>query len=218
MRGDVYLKVLVACECSQVVTTAFRNQGHDAFSCDLQPCYGNLPQYHIQDDVLKILDDDWDLIIAHPPCTYLSSVSNRFFNVDIYGESAINRIKLREEALKFFLKFTQVKCKKVCIENPVGYANTHYRPPDQIINPWYFGDPYEKRTCLWLKGLNPLISTHIVLPEERVYFRSGKSLPGWYARSSHFDSLTRSNIRSKTFPGIAAAMSLQWSENPVFFL
>lgn len=211
------MKVLVACECSQVVTLAFRELGHEAFSCDLQECYGGHSEWHIKDDVLKILNDNWDLIIAHPPCTYLSVVGNAYFDISRYGDYARERLKLRQEAFEFFLKFTNLECQKVCIENPCGYTNTHYRKTDQIINPYQFGDPYEKRICLWLKGLNPLIDTCYTLPEERFYFASGHSNPTWYARLYNLPKAERQKLRAQTFPGIARAMASQWSDTPKYW-
>ena len=169
------MNVLIACEESQRVCAAFRNKGHNAFSCDIIEPSGGHPEWHIMLDVLPILnpDDDgeticiafttmndvvhiiprWDLIIAHPPCTYLTTTGNRWFNVEKYGEKAIQRTKDREDAVNFFMALANADCDKICIENPVGIMSTRWRKPDQIIQPYQFGDPFEKRTCLWLKGL-----------------------------------------------------------------
>ena len=203
------MKVLVACEESQRVCIAFREKGHEAYSCDIEPCSGGHPEWHIQDDVLKHLDKGWDLIIAHPPCTYLTVTGNRWFNVERYGEKAIKRINDREDAIKFFLQFANNQCNKIAIENPVGIMSSIWRKPDQIIQPYMFGDAAEKKTCLWLKGLPNLIPTNQVKPPERIYFKSGKSMPEWYAKCWHL-SKERTKIRSKTFEGIAKAMAEQW--------
>jgi hypothetical protein len=222
------MKVLVACEESQEVCKAFREKGHEAYSCDIQECSGGHPEWHIQSDVLPLLngncefvtvddqkhsvDGKWDLIIAHPPCTYLTVTGNRWFNVERYGDKAVQRIKDRKEAAKFFMAFANADCDNIAIENPVGYMSTYWRKPDQIIQPWMFGDAEEKKTCLWLKGLPNLIETNIVTPPDRVRFNSGKSMPKWYADAWHLPKEERSKLRSKTFPGIAKAMANQWAE------
>jgi hypothetical protein len=151
----------------------------------------------------------WDLIIAHPPCTYLTVTGNRWFNVEKYGEKAIKRMQLREEAKDFFMAFVNADCEHIAIENPVGIMSTAYRKPNQYIQPWWFGDPYEKRTGLWLKNLPALVATNPVKPEPRQQFKSGKSLPAWY---SNLPVKDRERIRSQTFPGIAQAMAIQWSK------
>lgn len=221
------MKILVACEESQAVTIELRRLGHEAYSCDLEPCSGGHPEWHIQGDVLPIIngncefetadgqrqriDGKWDLIIAHPPCTYLTVTGNRWFNVERYGDRAEKRIKDREEAAKFFMAFVNANCAHVAIENPVGYMSTYWRKPDQIIQPWMFGDSAEKKTCLWLKGLRCLMETNVVNPPERVKFDSGKSMPKWYADAWHLSKEERAKLRSKTFPGIARAMAEQWA-------
>lgn len=218
--------VLVACEESQAVCNAFRAKGHIAFSSDIQECSGGHPEWHIKGDALPLLNGNcdfftqdggfryimgkWDLIIAHPPCTYLTVTGNRWFNVERYGENAIKRIADREEAAKFFMEFVNADCEHIAIENPIGYMSTEYRKPDQIIQPYMFGDAFEKKTCLWLKGLKPLTPTNIVEPPERVKFDSGKSMPKWYADAWHLSKEERARLRSKTFPGIAKAMAEQW--------
>lgn len=203
------MKVLVACEESQRVCSAFRKRGHEAYSCDILDCSGGHPEWHIKDDVLKHLDG-WDLIIAHPPCTYLTVTGNRWFNVEKYGDKAIKRIEERDQAAKFFMEFVNAPCEKIAIENPVGYMSTAYRKPDQIIQPYQFGEPFEKKTCLWLKGLPNLKPTKIVEPPPRIKFKSGKSMPEWYANCWHLSKEQRSIERSKTFEGIAEAMAEQW--------
>lgn len=204
------MKILVACEESQIVCKAFRAKGHEAYSCDILPCSGGHPEWHIQGDVIPLLKKKWDLIIAHPPCTYLTITGNRWFNIERYGEKALQRIKDREEAKDFFMKFANANCDKICIENPLGFMSTYWRKPNQIIQPYMFGEPFEKKTCLWLKGLPNLIPTKTVKPPERTKFKSGKSMPSWYAEAWHLPKEQRSIIRSKTFQGIADAMAEQW--------
>lgn len=204
------MKVLIACEESQRVCIEFRKLGHEAYSCDILECSGGHPEWHIQEDVLEILNLDWDLIIAHPPCTYLTVTGNRWFNIDRYGEKAEKRIEDRKEAINFFMKLANANCEKIAIENPIGIMSTTYRKPDQIIQPWMFGDAFEKKTCLWLKGLPPLIPTNIVKPEERIKFESGKTMPKWYTDLWNLPKEERARERSKTFPGIAKAMAEQW--------
>jgi site-specific DNA-cytosine methylase len=205
------MKVLIACEESQRVCIAFREKGHEAYSCDIEPCSGGHPEWHIQDDVLKHLDKDWDLIIAHPPCTYLSNAGIAWFNEEKYGEKAIKRKKDRLEAFDFFMKFANAKCEKICIENPVGYVNSHWRKPDQTIQPYMFGDADSKRTCLWLKGLPKLKPTKIVEPKIYAYYKKGKKKgkPIYWCDYKMFGE-DRAKIRSKTFEGIARAMAEQW--------
>lgn len=228
------MNVLVACEESQRVCTSFREKGHNAFSCDILPCSGGHPEWHIQGDVFEVLkpvtkynwcdyitfetmdgeehwiEGKWDLIIAFPPCTYLTVTGNRWFNVDRYGEKAIKRHRCREEAIKFFMVFANADCERIAIENPVGIMSSEWRKPNQIINPWQFGDAFEKKTCLWLKGLPELIPTNIVDIPPRKKFDSGKTMPSWYAEAWHLPKEERAKLRSKTFPGIAQAMADQW--------
>ena len=220
------MNVLVACEESQRVCTAFRKKGHNAFSCDILPCSGGYPEWHIQMDVLDIIDGNrmfktesgvcyhltqkWDMIIAFPPCTYLTVTGNRWFNIDRYGEKAIQRHKDRKEAIDFFMAFANADCDKIAIENPVGIMSSEWRKPNQIINPWQFGDAFEKNTCLWLKGLPELQPTNIVEIPPRKKFDSGKTMPSWYAEAWNLQKEERAKLRSKTFPGIARAMAEQW--------
>ena len=222
------MNVLVACEESQRVCIAFRERGHNAFSCDIEPCSGGHPEWHIMQDVIPLLngqcnfktmdgiehliDGKWDLIIAFPPCTYLTVTGNRWFNIDRYGEKAIQRHKDRKDAIDFFMAFANADCEKIAIENPVGIMSSEWRKPNQIINPWQFGDAVEKKTCLWLKGLPDLKPTNIVEIPPRKKFDSGKSMPSWYAEAWHLPKEERAKLRSKTFPGIAKAMASQWSD------
>ena len=247
------MKVLVACEESQTVCKAFREKGHEAYSCDIQECSGGHPEWHIKGDVLKILnpakqaisgndwygfkfrtqdgvlhciDDKWDMIIAFPPCTHLCVSGARHFE----KKRADGRQK---EGIEFFCNFLNADCEKIVIENPIGiisgkYIKEHFpdlaekyglpKEPTQIIHPWMFGDNYSKSTCLWEKGVEPLVPIVTEEPEmewkEWVDKKTGKlkRQPKWF-----FDALRnaktaeeRSIIRSKTFPGIAEAMAEQW--------
>lgn len=204
------MKVLVACEESQAVCKEFRKLGYEAYSCDIVPCSGGHPEWHLQQDVLPLLKEKWDMIIAFPPCTYLTVTGNRWFNIDRYGEKAIQRHKDRKDAIDFFMAFANADCEKIAIENPVGIMSSEWRKPNQIINPWQFGDAFEKKTCLWLKNLPPLHPTNIVEIPPRKRFDSGKSMPSWYAEAWHLPKEERAKLRSKTFPGIARAMAEQW--------
>jgi hypothetical protein len=158
------------------------------------------------DGIEHSIKGKWDILFAFPPCTFLTVTGNRWFNIEKYGEKAIQRIKDREEAIKFFMSFANADCDIIIIENPVGIMSTEWRKPDQIIQPWMFGDKAEKKTCLWLKGMNPLVPTNIVDPPERTKFASGKTMASWYADAWHLPKEERAKLRSKTFPGIAKAM------------
>ncbi len=160
------MRILVACEESQAVTIEMRRLGHEAYSCDIQECSGGHPEWHLQQDVIPLLTEKWDMIIAHPPCTYLTVSGNRWFNVERYGAKAIERARNREEAARFFMAFVEADAPCIAIENPIGWMNTHYRKPDQIIQPYQFGHPYTKQTCLWLKGLPKLVPTEILQKPE----------------------------------------------------
>lgn len=183
---------LVACEESQRTTIQLRLLGHEAYSCDLLDCSGGYPEWHLKQDVLPLLSEPWDLIIAHPPCTYLSYAANRVWN-------APGRSELRMDAINFFMSFVKCNAKRLAIENPLGCMSVYYRKPDQIVHPYYFGDPYKKRTCFWLRGLPKLVPTNIVEP-----------LPGCWTESITKD---RSRQRSKTFPGLAFAMASQFTSD-----
>lgn len=187
------MRVLIACEFSGVVRRAFRALGHDAWSCDLLPAKDS--GEHIQGDVTNILTDGWDMMIAHPPCTYISQMSNCRINEP-------GRRNLREEGLAFFLKFTRTSIPLVAIENPRGLPERAYSAPDQIIQPYQFGDPAQKATCLWLKGLPLLKPTKIVAPEKKWDGKRNRTFVDMLSSSS--------KRRSITFPGIAAAMAEQW--------
>lgn len=205
------MRVLVACEESQRVCISFRNRGHEAYSCDLLPCSGGHPEWHIQGDCLKeIAGGGYDLIIAHPPCTYLTVTGNRWFDVKKYGQKAIERQKLRQGAIDFFMQIANAKCDKIAIENPVGAISSAWRKPDQIIQPYEYGHPMTKKTCLWLKNLPLLKPTNIVEPEF-VICADGKRYSKVHVQTfSIKDPQERAKIRSKTFWGIADAMASQW--------
>ena len=198
------MRILLACEESQAVTIEMRKLGHEAFSCDLLPCSGGHPEWHLQQDVTELLKQKWDMIIAFPPCTDLSVAGAKHFAKKIADGS-------QQKSIEFFKLFTEVDCEKVAIENPIGIMSKHYRKPDQIINPYEFGDPFEKKTCLWLKGLPKLQPTNIVEPPKRIEFKSGKSMPSWYADAWKLPKEERAKLRSKTFEGIAKAMAMQWA-------
>lgn len=220
------MKVLVACEESQRVTIELRKLGNEAYSCDLLDCSGGHPEWHIKKDVTLLLNGNcifntvdgleheisgkWDMIIAFPPCTYLTVTGNRWFNYEKYGDKAIQRMLDRNDAIKFFMTIANADCNKIAIENPVGIMSTQWRKPDQIIQPYQFGDAYEKHTCLWLKGLSKLIPTKIVDIPDRIQFNSGKTMAKWYVEAGNLSKEQRALVRSKTFPGIAKAMAEQW--------
>lgn len=214
------MKVLVACEESQAVTIELRKLGHEAFSCDIIECSGGHPEWHLQQDVIPLLKEKWDMIIAFPPCTYLTVTGNRWFNVEKYGAKAIQRQKYREKAIKFFMAFVNADCPRIAIENPVGVMSTHFRKPDQIIQPWQFAlteeENTEKSTCLWLKGLNPLVPTTVDKPELSYHewtTPNGKKKQQtlWYYKTRCLPHSERATAASKTFPGIAKAMAEQWA-------
>lgn len=203
-------RLLVACEESQRVCIAFREKGWEAYSCDLEPCSGGHPEWHIQQDCLPLLNDGWDMIIAHPPCTYLTVTGNRWFNVSRYGEKAVQRYKDREEAADFFMRFVNCDCPRVAIENPIGHMSTAYQKPTQIIHPYMFGDPARKATCLWLKGLPTLRPTNVVEPVIIKYQNGNGTDNPWHMETMKLPPKERAKARSKTFPGIAKAMAEQW--------
>lgn len=181
-------------------------------------CSGDHPEWHIKDDVMNHINEDWDMIIAFPPCTHLAVSGARWFEEK--REDGRQR-----QAIEFFLRFLTLECNKICIENPVNIISGNYIEkwypdltekyhlpvkPTQIIHPWQFGHPYEKTTCLWIKGLPNLKPTNIVQPEERTVFKSGKTMGKWFADSFKLPPEERSKVRSKTFEGIAKAMAEQW--------
>lgn len=202
------MRVLVACEESQEVCKAFRELGHEAYSCDIEPCSGGHPEWHLQCDALEIIKMRWDLIIAHPPCTYLTNAGNKWFKPE-YKERFPDREQKREDAVSFFMAFWNADCPRVAIENPQGIMSSRFRKPDQYIEPYMFGDSEKKKTGLWLRGLPALAPTNVVEPII-IECASGAREPRWHMESMHLPPKERSKVRSKTFPGIARAMAEQW--------
>jgi len=211
------MKVLIACEESQAVTKAFRALGHDAFSCDILPCSGGHKEWHLQGDVFNYINQGWDLMIAHPPCTYLSvSGARHLYNKD--KSHNIERYKNQAEALYFVQKLMDANIPRIAIENPISVISSHIKKPDQIIQPYWFGDSASKSTCLWLKNLPKLKPTNIVDKgefKEWIDKKSGKVKRQalWYyeALQQAKNSAERRTLRSKTFKGIAEAMATQWT-------
>lgn len=199
------MAVLVACEESQAVTKEFRALGVEAFSCDIYPPSGGHPEWHLQQDVLPLLKEEWDLVIAFPPCTHLASSGAAWFEQK-------RKDGRQQQAIDFFLAFTKPYAKRWVIENPVGIMSSLFHKPNQIVQPYQFGDPYSKKTCLWLHNVPLLIPTNVVEPEPRVTYASGRTMPKWYADAWKLPAEERSKVRSKTFPGIAKAMANQWSK------
>lgn len=186
------MKILVACEESQSVTIELRKLGHDAFSCDIQDCSGGHPEWHIKDNAIIVAYTiQWDIMIAFPPCTDLASSGARWF-------AEKQKDGRQQKAVDFFMKLVNAPIDKISIENPIGIMSTHYRKPDQIIQPWEYGHGETKSTCLWLKNLPLLKPTNIVEGREQ---RIWKMPP----------SKDRAKLRSKTYPGIAKAMAKQWT-------
>ena len=244
------MKVLVACEESQAVCKAFREKGHEAYSCDIIECSGGHPEWHIQGDVLTLLkadsypfnvgfekeeyvlergikfktmdgkehfiSDKWDMIIAFPPCTFLTNTGNRWFDVIAYGYSAQTRWSERCKAIVFFLSIAFADCERIVIENPIGCMSTYYRKPDQIIHPYYFAESQDdvncerKSTCLWLKGVEPL-RYEIKFEPRVIRYKNGKGTDSpWHINTMKLPPDERAKARSKTFPGIAKAMAEAW--------
>ena len=210
------MKILVACEESQAITKELRKLGHEAFSCDLLPCSGGHPEWHYQQDVFEVMEKGWDMMIAHPPCTFLAVSGARWmYNKD--GSVNQERLKNQNEALGFVQKLMDAPIEKIAIENPISVISSQIRKPDQIVQPWQFGDKAQKSTCLWLKNLPKLEPTNIVEKGEFIEFTSKKGVkkrqPKWY-----FDALKnaktpaeRRTLRSKTFKGMAEAIAKQWT-------
>lgn len=220
------MKVLIACECSQTVCIEFRNLGVECYSCDIEKEYGGHPEWHIQCNVLNVLHgncevktndgeahyiDKWDLVIAHPPCTYLSNAQLGMYNEQKYGKKYVSeRMRKRQLAIDFFLEFTKLECPYV-IENPVGWMNTHYKKPQMVIQPYMFGDSATKATCLWIQGLPNLQPTSYVNVEPSIKMPGGKSMGAYQYRLSCLPISERAKARSKTFPGIAKAIATQYT-------
>ncbi|MDE6091924.1 MAG: DNA cytosine methyltransferase [Ruminococcus sp.] len=234
------MKVLVACEESQRVCTAFRELGHEAYSCDIQECSGGHHEWHIHGDVLPLINGNctfttmdgitheikgqWDLLIAHPPCTYLSAVTNRHLSLRCTPpEKVVDRFWKVAESAVFFMQFALADCERICVENPAGFMSRLWRKPDQIIHPYYFAENEEdtenyvqKRTCLWLKGLSKLRKSVDLPVPPPLYICQGELSKGkrigWCEgmRNIKGGQAERAKARSKTFPGIARAMAEQW--------
>ena len=233
------LNILIACEESQAVCKAFRKLGHNAYSCDLLACSVEHPEWHFNHDVTEVLNKTnlilqngkkasvkgmWDLMIGHPPCTYLAVSGAQWYyhpddkNLPVEKRRPHpkypNRAKDREDGVNFFMLLANARIKRIAIENPVGIMSNRWRKPDQKIQPYEFGDPYSKGTCLWLKNLWTLHPSKETEDHgEKIFFKSGKSQPKWYseALSKAKTPEERRTLRSKTFPGIARAMAEQWS-------
>ena len=227
------MNVLIACEESQTVCKAFRELGHRAFSCDIQECSGGHPEWHIQGDCLPLLNGNcefktadththtqigrWDLLIAPPPCTYLSNVGTRHLSLRCTPpEKVVSRWENRARAAIFFMYFVLAHCDRIAVENPTGFMNTAYRKPDQIIHPYMFADSEQdaeqyvtKGTCLWLKGLPPLKTNDLPKPDNRKLFGV---MPSGKARTWEDTYTRKASVRSKTFPGITRAMAEQWGK------
>ncbi len=216
------MKILIGCEESQAVCIEFRKLGFEAYSCDIMECGGGHPEWHLQQDIFEVIEMGWDCMIAFPPCTHLALSGSMHFE----KKRADGR---QQEGIDFFLKLANAPINRIAIENPMGIMGKIYRPFDQVIHPYYFGDGFQKTTCLWLKNL-PLLQhfkevdlfneeiTHVT-PEERFYWTDGKtgkikSQPMWYYQAllTAKTKEERSKLRSKTFPGIAKAMATQWGE------
>jgi site-specific DNA-cytosine methylase len=204
------MKILVACEESQAVTKEFRKLGHEAFSCDILECSGGHPEWHLQQDVFEIINQGWDMMIAFPPCTDLAVSGARHFERKRADGT-------QQKSIKFFMDLANAPIEKIAIENPIGIMSTEWRKPDQIIQPWQFGDKAQKSTCLWLKNLPKLKPTDIVEKGEFFEFISKKGekkrMPMWYykALQEAKTPAQRRTLRSKTFKGIAEAMAKQWT-------
>ena len=242
------LNILIACEESQACCRAFRKLGHNAYSCDLFQCSGTIfgtnkedphPEWHFNHDVTTVLnktdltlqngeqaiiDGNWDLMIGHPPCTYLAVSGAQWYyhpdDKDLPIEKRRphprypNRVQDREDGVNFFLFLARADVKRIAIENPVGIMSTRWRKPDQSIQPYMFGDPYSKNTCLWIKNLRPIHPSKETKDHgERIYFGSGKSQPKWYSDgfTKTKSAVERQKWRSKTFPNIARAFAEQWT-------
>ena len=217
------MKILVACEESQQVCTEFRKLGHEAYSCDIEPCSGGHMEWHIQDDVLQLLDGGcgfhtmdgvehkivgrWDMVIAFPPCTYMANAGA--VRMRVKGEIVQERYQEAMKAKAFFMRIMQADCEKIAIENPTPMKLVGLPPYTQVVQPYEFGHPYSKRTCLWLKGLPPLIPTKILTKHEPYVNGGYKDSYGSYKRFKGRNERDP-KTRAKTFHGIAQAMAMEW--------
>ncbi|HQP80974.1 MAG TPA: hypothetical protein PLK20_05675 [Paludibacteraceae bacterium] len=215
------MKILIACEYSGITRDAFAAMGHNAWSCDILP--SETPGNHYQSDVREVLNLGWDMMIAHPPCTYLSCAGLHYCDTAKHGEKAIQRIAKRDDAVSFFLDLYNAPIHRICIENPQGYMSKVFRRPDQVIHPYYFGEREMKRTCLWLRNLPPLLwaaqntlfetATATPKPEPyqiQVHKVTGKIKNRYWTDCSNSENYLNAHNRSKTFKSIANAMATQW--------
>ena len=208
------MKILVACEESQAVTKELRRLGHEAYSCDIIPCSGGHPEWHLQQDVIPLLKEKWDMIIAFPPCTHLAVSGAAWFE----KKRADGR---QQQGIDFFMAIANADCPRIAIENPIGIMSSKWRKPDQIVQPWQYAlsdeEKTEKSTCLWLKGLQPLMPLHTEKPQipYKEWFdeKAGrvKRQTLWYYNTRCLGAKERAKAASKTFPGIAKAMAEQWA-------
>ena len=224
------MKILVGCEESQVVTIELRKLGHEAFSCDLLDCSGGHPEWHIKRDIRTVLDgsfiafgqfwtqagtveapiSQWDMMIAFPPCTFLTVTGNKWMKPE-FKERFPTRQQDRKDAINFFMELINANISKIAVENPVGIMSTIYQKPNQYVHPYHFGDFHSKKTCLWLKGLPKLKYTNVVEPIMYTY-KNGRKDPIWHVETMKLPPAERSKARSKTFPGIAKAMAEQFTQ------
>jgi hypothetical protein len=204
------MNVIIGCEESQVITKAFRAKGIEAFSCDILPCSGGHPEWHLQMDIFKALEiKKWKLGIFHPECTRLTVAANKYYKAE-YAERFPTIHEDREKAVKFFMRLANSKVRMKAIENPVGIMSSRWRKPDQIIHPYQFGHTERKATCLWLENLPQLRHTKIVVPDI-IKHKSGKTDSRLHYESLKLPKEERRKVRSRTFEGIAEAIAEQWS-------
>lgn len=218
------INIIIGCEESQVVAMAFRARGFNAYSCDLLPCSGNQPEFHLQMDIFKAMQGGklvtqagteiniikWHFACYHPECTYLTVTANKWMKPE-FAERFPGRAEKRNKAIVFFLKcyYAPVDC--VAVENPVGIMSSCFQKPDQYVHPYMFGDPHSKKTGLWLRGLPNLVPTDIVEPEMYTY-ADGRKDPIWHVESMGMEPEERRKYRSRTFPGFANQMAAQWGD------
>jgi len=201
------MKILVACEESQAVTIELRKRGHEAYSCDLLPCSGGHPEWHLHQNVIPLLEQRWDMIIAHPPCTHLAISGSRHFEQK-------RKDGRQQQGIDFFMLFANADCPRVAIENPIGIMSTYWRKPDQVIQPWMFGEDASKATCLWLKGLPPLKPTNVIKKERYAnQTKEGQNKIQIDGKWLKYNDPRTAIYRSKTYKGIAQAIAEQWVEN-----
>ena len=204
-------KILISCEESQTICKAFRNLGHEAYSNDIMDCSGGHPEWHLNMDAFEAVNHmEWDCMIGHPPCTYLTITGNKWFKPE-FKDRFPERHQQREDAIKFFIDLYNVNIPYVALENPVGVMSSRWRKPDQYVQPYEYGDPHSKKTGLWLKGLPKLVPTKMVEPQFHIY-KDGRRDPIWHVETLKLPADERSKARSKTFQGIADAIAQQWGD------